>query len=224
MKKLILTAITIYSAFALVACGQDNSANTDVYNCGTSGYVYNTATGSCQYAGIYNNVTDTKRFYDRKATGLQIVNSGAYKAFLKEAMGVCDRQISGWTTGVYKCDSWVSGDLAVAFSINSTMKPEVRFEAQPVASYFNGSLGLYYNTGAVLNPLILNQSNTFSLINNSQGFEIRAQGSNLNAGGLRLIQIMVPNGTLASGTFSYEVYYPYNGVATKFATGTFRPY
>ena len=237
MKKLLMSIAAIYSAFSLVACGQNGGGNnvaTPVGYC-ASGQVWN------GYVCVNNNgnvvAPGTVQFYDYNrafsyygntvATGdMQIVNNEAFKAFLKEAMAICDRNIWGWEAGLSDCDNWVSGSFKLAFAINVNTKiPTLRFEAYPAPRFFQGFINIGIDGGGVaFNPLILFQNNTYSLINDSKGFELRAQGSYWNGGGLRLIQIQVPNGTLNDAAFEYDLYYPYNNVATKIAHGRLKRY
>lgn len=240
MKKVFAFLITTYCAFLIVACGSNNGGdnnNNVVNNCFPPNYVNN---GVCTSGVIPNGpgtpgVPSYVQFYDYNRAynsygqmyngDMQIVNTGAFKTFLKEALAVCDRNIWGWQSGLASCDSWVSGSFKVAFSVDASNKPIVRFEAYPAPNWYSYTLSFGIDAGgAAFNPLVLNSNNTFSLINQSKGFEIRAQGSSWNASGLRLIQIQVLNGTLKDGYFTYDIYYPYNGVATKFASGKFKKY
>lgn len=235
MKKLFASFIVIYSALALVACGKSGGGGgNNVVTPPTCavGTVWN-GSACVTVNGGGNVVTGPTQFYDYNYYGnytnyrgnLSIVNSGAYATFLKEALAVCDRNIWGIEAGLAKCSNWTSGSLMVSFSIDGSMRPAVRFEAYPAPNWYQYTLNLGINAGGVaFNPLVLTNNNTFSLINSSKGFEIRAQGSYFNGGGLRLIQIMVKEGTLAQNEFAYELYFPHNGVATKFATGKFRRY
>lgn len=156
---------------------------------------------------------------------LNIVHTGAYKQFLREALRVCDTTNYNW--GGANCDAWIQGSLEVAFAVDSSMKPVVTFRAAPSQTWFSGYFG-FFTGGTTLNPLVLSGNTTFNLINNSKGFEIRSNGSVWNAGGLNLIQIQVDTGTLSDNSFNYRIIYPYgdigNKTATTFATGTFRRY
>lgn len=239
MKKLIASLLVIYSALMLISCGKDND----------SGYGYGAGLANmpvpvCPPNTIWNGVSCINgtgvvptsgpvRFYDYNRYfsnygnyvngDLTITNSGAYQQFLKEAMGICDRNIWGWQAGLSDCANWVAGSFQVEFAIDSSLKPAVSFTAYPAPSYFNYFMNIgLTGGGAAFNPLVLSSNNTFSLINNSKGFEIRAQGSYWNGGGLRLIQIQVLTGTLNDGYFNFDLYYPYNNVATKFASGKFK--
>lgn len=244
MKKLLASFVAMMSfATLMVGCSDGSGGGTTTVSC-PAGYSYNgvncvwTNGGTPITPGTPGTVTGPVQYYDFNRSYVQswggvgtvngdmtIVNSGAYKQFLKEAMAICDRNIWGWSSGLSDCNNWVSGSFKIAFSIDSSMKPAVRFEAYPAPSFFSWNFSLGWDAGGVaFNPLILNSNNTFSLINNSKGFEIRAQGSYWNGGGLRLIQIQVLQGTLQDGYFTYDLYYPYNNVATKFATGKFKKY
>ncbi|MGZ3775537.1 MAG: hypothetical protein ACXVCY_09950 [Pseudobdellovibrionaceae bacterium] len=239
MKKLFASFVVSASALMLISCGSNNS-DPNYY-----GYGYAAPpVPTCPVNTVWNGTacvnstgvaptTGPAYFYDYKSYYYQnvfgfpqngdlvIVDTGAYQQFLKEAMGVCDRNIWGWQAGLADCANWVSGSFIVQFSIDSTLKPSVSFTAYPGPTYYSINFGLN-GGGAVLNPLVLSSNNTFSLINNSHGFEIRAQGSYWNGGGLRLIQIQVANGTLNDGYFNFDLYYPYNNVATKIASGKFK--
>lgn len=240
MKKIIASFLAIYSALLMVGCGKDGGGGGTVTNtvpvC-ASGQIWNgsvcvAGTGTGSVPNGYVQYYDYNRFFTSNGWGVStvngdmtITNAAAFKTFLKEAMAVCDRNIWGVEAGLASCDNWVSGSFQMSFSMNSSMKPTVRFEAYPAPSYFQYTLNFGIDAGGVaFNPLVLSQNNTFSLINNSKGFEIRAQGSYWNGGGLRLIQIQVLQGTLNDGYFTYDLYYPYNNVATKIASGKLKRY
>lgn len=231
MKKLLFSTIALVSAIWFVGCSKGGGGSDTVIP--TCTYV----NGVCNNGGItYPGTTTQVRYYDYKfffdlsnpyspyngvPGGLTITNTGAYQAFLKEAMAVCDNY--SYNTGASACSTWAQGSLQVQFTVDASMVPQIYFAAVP------GSSSTWYNLyagiptgGVTMNPLMLTTGTTFSLINNSTGFEIRSQGSSLNAGGLKLIQIQVNQGTLGQNNLSYKLFYPYNGVATLFATGTFK--
>jgi hypothetical protein len=156
---------------------------------------------------------------------MQIVNTNAYKQFLKEALAICDRNIWGYEAGLASCDGWVSGTFRLDVRVGPDLRPAVSFTAYPAPQYYQYAVSVGINGGGMaFNPLVLTTGTTFNLINDSKGFEIRANGSYMNGGGLRLIQIQVQQGTLADGFVSYELYYPYNKVATRIATGKLKRY
>lgn len=233
MKKLLASFIAIYSAVMMIGCSKDGGSknNTTVYPTCAAGTVWNGA--ACVVNGGSNVVTTTVQYGDYNyymidpsmRGNLSIVNAAAYETFLKEAMAVCDRTIWGWDIGLADCSKWSSGSFMISFAVDSSLKPAVRFEAYPAPNwyYMTGNIGIQTG-GMAFNPLVLTGNNTFNLVNSSQGFEIRAQGSMYNGGGLRLIQIIVNSGNLTQNEFNYELWYPYNNVATKIATGKFKRY
>lgn len=243
MKKLIASFLVIYSTLMLISCGKDNGnpGNNYGYGYGVPGNVpvpacpvntiWNGAacvsnTGAIPNGGVAQYYDYNRYFYGYGSVvngDMTISNSAAYKQFLKEAMGLCDRNIWGWEAGLSDCANWVAGSFQVEFAVDSSLKPSVSFTAYPAPSYFNYFMNIGLSGGgAAFNPLVLTSNNTFSLINDSKGFEIRAQGSYWNGGGLRLIQIQVVQGTLNDGYFAFDLYYPYNNVATKIASGKFK--
>lgn len=242
MKKLIYFIISLASAsMALMGCGNNGGGGGAPAAVSTTCTWQQTPSGTaCIGANggfITSNtgIVGVTQYYDYKfyfdlTTGgynpyqqgsLTIVNTGAYKQFLKEALQVCDLSTISW--GGANCDTWIQGSLAVQFSIDGTMRPHVIFSAVPIQSIFTVNLGLF-KSGMPQNPLQLVNNTTFSLINNSKGFEIRSNGSAFNGGGLRLIQIQVETGILSDGSFNYKLIYPLNNAPTTFAVGTFKRY
>ncbi|WP_413575947.1 hypothetical protein ACLVWU_16295 [Bdellovibrio sp. HCB290] len=245
MKKLILSLVTTVSVLAFVGCSSNDSGGGGgvvpvTCNAGT--------TWNGQYCvggngGIVSPGTTTIRYYDyvyyfqinywTKAPlvvnpsakrYMKITNTSVYKKFLKEAMAVCDRNIWGWNSGYSDCNSWTNGSLMLQVDLNNSLQPSVYFTAIPSQQYFNFSFGID-GGGMAYNPLALIQNTTYSLINQSKGFEIRSNGASTNAGGLHLIQIQVFNGTTANNQVNYQIAYPdSNGRGTVFATGTMTKY
>lgn len=250
MKKYLYSFIAVSATTFFIGCGNSSSNNSNPNNgyypngTPTCTWVYNGNTPTCINGNgtVVTNttgVTAQVRFYDYKfyfnmvtgeyrpdySGGLSIVHQGAYQQFLQEALKVCN--LSTWNWGGADCATWSQGSLQVTFTIDGSMKPTLEFRAVPAQSMFTGNLG-FFTGGATLNPLILSGNTTFSLTNNSKGFELRSNGSPYNGGGLNLIQIQVDNGTLADRSFTYRIAYPYgsagNKVPTVFATGTFQKY
>lgn len=240
MKRLI-TSFLAFSAVLMVSCAKNDSGGGQPI---VTPPIITCPPGQVPSGNVCVNgggtgltpVNGTARFYDynryfynngwgvgTQNGDMQIVNTGAFKEFLKQAMAICDRNIWGWQAGLAKCDNWVSGSFQIEFTVDSSLKPAVSFTAYPAQNWYQYTVNFGINAGGyAFNPLYLNQNNTFSLINNSKGFEIRAQGSYYNGGGLKLIQIQVLQGTLNDGYFTYDLYFPYNNVATKIATGKFK--
>lgn len=240
------SAITTFLAFgmlALVGCnnGGGGSGNANPTPVCPANYVFDANRNACvsatggpnlPNAPEYSQYYDYNRYFQNSMYGVQttngdmrIVHNEAYKTFLKEALAVCDRNIWGAEYGLADCNNWVTGSFQISWYMNSTMVPTVKFEAYPAPHFFSYTFSFGINGGGVaFNPLILSSNNTFNLINNSTGYEIRAQGTAYNASGLRLIQIQVHKGTLAQDTVTYELYYPYKNKPTKIATGKFKRY
>lgn len=249
IKTFFTSIVALYFAVLMVSCSKD-SDNGGGYPYGGgacpigtmwNGYSCTPSNPGYPMPGGYPNgfppaAQTTTRFYDYNrffytngwSMGTQngdmtITNTAAYKQFLKEAMAICDRNIWGWEAGLADCSSWVSGSFQLEFAIDNSLRPLVSFTAYPAPNFYSYFVSAGIDAGGVAyNPLVLGSNTTFSLINNSKGFEIRAQGSYTNGGGLRLIQIQVINGTLNDGYFNYDLYYPFNNVPTKIATGKFK--
>lgn len=234
MKKFIFAFAAIASTVWFVGCSKGSDGSNGAYGASCpAGSSWNGTYCVNANGGIVNPTGPTTQvnYYDYNyfqwntaARGnMTIVNSGAYKAFLKEAMGICDTNVWGFQYGYASCDAWIAGSLQVAWTMGSDLKPAIQFTAYPTPQYYSVSFGISAG-GAALNPLNLYSATTYNLINNSKGFEIRSNGSAWNGGGLKLIQIQVPVGTLNDTYFSYDIYYPYNGVATKMVSGKFTRY
>ncbi|QDK46830.1 hypothetical protein DOM22_17535 [Bdellovibrio sp. ZAP7] len=246
MKKLILLLVTTASMLTFVGCGNNDSGGgggaaaipTCNYGSTWNGQYCVTSNGNIVSPGV-----TTMRFGDYKywfqidyytrmpvqvvtqETGnLQITNTTVYAKFLKEAMAVCDRTIWGWNTGYANCSSWTTGSLMVQLDMSNSLKPSLYFTAIPSQQYFSFNIGIN-GGGMAYNPLALVQNTTYNLINQNKGFEIRTNGSSMNGGGLHLIQLQVPNGSINDSQVSYQLAYPdANGKGTVFATGVLKKY
>lgn len=243
MKKLMLGFIAIYSAFALTACPDGGGGGGAAIPVCPTTHIFDASQNACipiNGSGIVVPNNGFVQYYDYNRSfqmaynsvqtyngDMQIVSDGAYRAFLKESLAVCDRVTNSWgyQAGLARCDNWVSGSFQMTIQIPSSLRPQISFKAYPAPSFFQYTLSFGIDGGGMaFNPLVLNQGTTFSLINNSKGFEIRSNGSWTNGGGLKLIQIMVKEGTLNDGYLNYEIFYPYNGQATKMAIGRMKRY
>ncbi|WP_374029254.1 hypothetical protein [Bdellovibrio bacteriovorus] len=241
MKKLLASFLAIYSALLMAGCGKDGGGSPAPVNpvptC-PSGQVWNgnvcvngnpgqIPTSRVQFYDYNKYFTQTAWGVSTASGDMRITDATVYKTFLKEAMAICDRNIWGLQSGLADCNRWVDGSFQISWAMDSTMKPIVQFYAYPAPAYFQYTISLGINAGGVaFNPLILTSNNTYNLINQSKGFEIRAQGSMWNGGGLRTIYIQVLNGTLADSYVYYDVYYkhPDRNENIKFATGKFKKY
>lgn len=170
------------------------------------------------------------------APTLQVTDMGAYRVFLKEALGVCDRGNNGYSFyGIYNCNAWVSGSLQVVMQTQTAGQggyASMTFWAYPytnqnywygaqlpsIRDFFKGLIGfpVISNVGAYRNPLVL-PNMVVSLINNSQGIEARSYGAYDTTANIGLIQMQVMTGKLQDQTLSYKLSYK----GKTFATGTF---
>ena len=224
-KNLTLFSLTAVTALILTACAKDDGGKDPVYNtvpaC-PAGQVWNgyncafTNTGNGYYGnqiGFYSTSN-----FQGQANTMNV--SSAFKEYLRDGMGVCDRSHSNG--GMANCNSWVGGASYLTIKATSTTSNQVivSIGAQPrVNPYYNYSyrlpslrelfLGIPFDTyqGIYANPLT--QSMNIHPINNSQGFEIRNNGPTGSAAGLRLIRIIVPQGKLDDASVPYHV--EYNG-------------
>lgn len=234
MKKLFTTLALIALTATLGACGKNSTSkggNTVNPNQCPSGHYWNgtvcqTGTGP---GNIYNRSTfadgsTTFEMYNYQFNGdLRITDSGGYAAFLKDAMGICDRNIWGYSSGLAKCSTWTAGKLYLSFNMGPDLQPAVTLTAYPPDSYANYYINIGIDAGgAAYNPLILSSGNTYNIINNNQGFEIRANGAWGTNAGRYLIQIIVRQGTIADKTVAYELAYKNGTMNRIFARGTMK--
>lgn len=226
------TAMTVV-AVILTACGSNNSSQPAQIplNCPNGqcygGYPYSFNQGSTiQFSA--RKTDQNYSYYGYYQIGSLQIQSG-FRALLKEAMGVCDRNdISG---GQAACDSWMAGTAEIAFQMDSTTSSGVRLmiKATPQYSYWNyyysmpniGDFLLGWFTGINLsnpqgffNPMVLNA--TIWPVNNNQGFEIRSNGPTYSMAWGKLLQLQVATGKVQDNSFNYQLYY--NGVLA--ASGT----
>lgn len=221
MKKFIfLIAGFMVSAF-VVACGSgssDNGNNTVIqcpagstfqngYCVGGNGAVVQTGS-----VGFYS-----ENWHDRTLTA---TGSGLSK-FLRDAMGVCDRNHSNG--GLAGCSAWTAGafDIVMQAPNSQTNSVQVTFRAKPQVNpngYYAYSLpsagqlaGAFFgfpvvgNPSAVRNPLQLNM--TVSVTNNYQGFEARGYGDFYTTANRSLVQVQIAKGKLEDSRFDYRIAY-----------------
>lgn len=160
--------------------------------------------------------------------------TSAFVNVLKNAMGVCDRYAAtgGSNYGMTSCSSWMGGQHSVAFGMNAATATGVQltiksnYVMNPYMNYYanlpnptNMLLGFFgfptiQSAQGMYNPLILN--GTISPINNSQGFEIRANGPTGSAAYNQLFQLQVVSGKVQDPTLPFILIF--NGA--QVATGT----
>ncbi|MCX7978044.1 MAG: hypothetical protein N2578_03485 [Bdellovibrionaceae bacterium] len=247
MRKLILSGVGIALSALVTACG--SSSSTTAGGGGPVPLVCPPGTvatnlgcvnqnGQVVQAGAESGFRTHKSWGDQT---MNIVNSEAYKQFLREVMGVCDRS-SGPSYGLANCNSFVNGyaGMVLQFSNSHPNKVRMTFGVQPSTSLYGWYTATLPTAGnaiscaattillgmcimlpdaaqmrAYYNPLPLNMD--VSPINNSQGFEARANGPQSSYAYNKLIQVIINNGRVATDLyFNYQL--AYNG--TVFATGT----
>ncbi|MFP5520350.1 MAG: hypothetical protein ACLGGX_10630, partial [Bdellovibrionia bacterium] len=210
----------------LVACGNDKKSsggNNNTLVC-PAGYVI--INNQCVFGnGVPTNTSGV--FYDYNYTdnaygtgSLTIRDAAAYKEFLKNAMGVCDR--TNYSGGTASCDAWIGGSLRIALSTTSATNSNtatLQFTAWPTPQYWSGYFG-FDTQGAVRNPLAINAR--VSVINNYQGFQVDGYGDYYTSANRSLITLMVRTGKLTDNAISYEVYFPVANQQKLMATGTLR--
>ncbi|MGE5085282.1 MAG: hypothetical protein ACM3MG_03215 [Bacillota bacterium] len=243
MKKLIALGMILTAALAIAGCGKGSSSSNNAGVTCPVGSNWNGQYCVTSNGNIVSPGTTNIRYYDyiyyfqidyftkmptvnwpNSRKSMTITNPTVYKKFLKEAMAVCDRNIWGYSSGYASCDNWTGGSMILQIDLDSSLKPSVYFTAIPSYSMFTFNIGID-GGGMAYNPLALIQNTTYNLINQSQGFEIRTNGSYTNGGGLHLIQIQVVNGKPGDDSFTYQVYYPdANGNPQAFLTGILSRY
>lgn len=220
MKKFIILLAGFAVSALVVACGSNSSDNNNtVIQCPAGSTFQN---GYCVNAngGIVN--TGSVGFYSENWHDRTLNTTGTgLQEFLKNAMGVCDRNhIDGGLAG---CSAWTAGafDIVMQAPNAQTNTVQVTFRAKPrtnANSYYAYSLpsagqlaGAFFglpvvgNPGAVRNPLQLNM--TVSVTNNYQGFEARGYGDFYTTANRSLIQVQIAKGKLEDSRFDYRIAY-----------------
>lgn len=223
------TLVAVFSVLmgstVLTACGKsggDSGGGQDAQVCnGTScsGYVLpqNWKAGAyAQSSGFYipgyaNN-------------GSTFLPRGAMANVLREAMGVCDRNT--YSGGIAGCQSWVSGahDMVIYLAGQQASQAQTAkfiIRSTPGTNYgswytyslpsfqgFVASLFGFYgdtNSAGFFDPMVLDA--TLWPINNSKGFELRANGPRLSQAWNKLFQLQVSEGKLEDASWSYQLFY-----------------
>lgn len=236
--------IGLMMALALVGCGKSSSNNGTASPVSPYGYGYGpTLIPSCipgdplcvqtippqtTRIGFYAQSANMSGYYLNNGSTFNVGGSGL-KAMLKEAMGVCDRDYANY--GLSDCNAWVNGYHDLVFMMDGSTSNQVRvmMRSYPqvsqfgyytaslpsISQFFSTMLGFpQYNYQGFFNPMILN--GTIWPINNSQGFEIRANGPTGSQGYNRLLQLQVTSGKVEDERFTFILHY--NGA--QVATGT----
>ena len=233
MKKLFTPLMIVAVAALLGACGKNTTSNNNNNNgsniCGTNQYWngYQCVDGSGTISGNRVAFADGSGSFQMSgyqfSGNLRITDQTGYKAFLKEALGICDRNIWGYSSGLAKCSTWAAGQLYVSFNMGSNMVPALTFTAYPPSSFYQYYVNIGINAGGMAyNPLILSSSNTYNMIEKNQGFEVRANGPWGTSSSRYLIQLIVRKGTIKDSSVTYELAYKNGNVNKVFATGVMK--
>lgn len=221
MKKFIILIAGLVVSTILVACGGGSGGGDGgtVINCppGTAyqnGYCVN---GS----GVVVN-TGITGFYSENYYARTLNPTGpGLKNFLRDAMGVCDREHSNG--GLADCSAWTQGKFDIVIRAESPQSTNLvaTFRAAPMVNpYSNYAYSLPSATQAIAgffglpmmpNPMPalqrLNLDMVVSVTNNYQGFEARGYGAAMTYANRSLVQIQVAQGKLEDQYFSYRVAY-----------------
>jgi hypothetical protein len=251
-KYWILSGLTIFAVVGVIACGKSTNSNSTagvalVPNGTSAGcpagstLIYTYGSPMCQgpngittplfqnTMGGYQYSTDNYCYRN-----LSVSNSSVFRAFLKEAMGVCDQAQS--TGGMADCSSWTSGYVKVDV-VTTGSQLNISFYTYPyMNSYYNYSYSLpslsqfflgvmgfpvyTQNYSAMRNPLVLGMS--LFPINNTLGFEGRSMGDTYTVANRSLIQLQVQQGKAGDASFNYVISYAptSSGVSTPFLSGS----
>ncbi|MES3036531.1 MAG: hypothetical protein V4736_01370 [Bdellovibrionota bacterium] len=239
-------------AFAITSCGKKGDDNNQPPMVCPMGVGYQTEAGCFDNNGLpigqYQNLDLsylTANFQIPNTNVgplLRISNGGAYQAFLREAMGVCNRGQTNF--GISNCSAWLAGFIQIMFqapldptsgnpnvaagvsNANITIWAYPRTQQNywyggqlpKIGDFFKGLIGMpvISNVGAYRNPLPLGL--TVSLINQSKGFEGRGYGAFDSTANIGLIQMQVMNGKLGDNNMNFKLFYKNQ----EFASGTFK--
>ncbi len=219
MKNLILTFIAVYSAFVVVACGNDRSGGGVVIlpgcvapnyldgsgQCVTSnGTIVPTQTrygvSNCQYANT--SCRNSPNYFE-------VVNTAVYQDFLEKGLGACSNRLS---TGWSDCKNWWPGKFEISLTAATNVAANQYCSAQGLTLPASASLyvkaayvaqGAFQYGGSVFGGFPFNNGltheATVNVINDCKGFEVR-KTMNRN-----LLQVLVRNGNLTGNTITYEL-------------------
>lgn len=234
-KKELLNLAAIFVVFVgtafLAACGK--SGGDDGGGVAGGGYVQTCNGSTCTYPipsntvmGFYSQSPNFVTPYAPDPRNRFQVSSGL-TTILRDFMGVCDRQtqVGGFSGGYAACGIWQGGahDLVVYSEAGSTSS-EVKLIIRSVPGYMNYGwysyslpdfkntlLSLFgfrsygtVNSAGVFDPMVLNA--TIWPVNNSQGFEVRANGPTGSYGWNKVLQLIVPSGKLEDGYWNYRLF------------------
>ncbi len=218
-SRYLFTAIAILATATMVACSRASDVNNG--NAGGGFYIGNPYGGGVTN-GLYAQNANMQYIYPGSGVNLYVENH--YKSFLKEAMGVCDRE--NYSAGTAACDAWLNGfnDIVLYTYPNKAARLVVRsmpLSCQNSNPYYCSS---YYasipkfqdmilnimglptgNFAGVFNPMVLDT--TYNLTNNSTGFTWRTKGPTGSRAYLQNIDIVIPSGKFEDAQHTFELHY-----------------
>lgn len=238
MRTYLTALMTLAATLVLAACGSDSSSTNNVpYGC--SSYINGQCLGpngqvitppqqlrfGVTNCNVYTSCSDAPGYF-------QVTNKSVYQDFLEKGLGTCS---NNYAFGAADCKNWWPGKFDIWVMANANSAPNQYCSAKGLtipstmtinlkASYIQtggfyggGSLGINspYNNGATFSNAVV------SVINDCKGFEIR------QTYGKYLLQIIVKEGNLGSGQFSYQLAWGSNGTNNTpyvFATGNMYRY
>lgn len=217
--RYVFSAIAVLATATMVACAKSSDSSTNYNN----GFYIANPYGAGVTNGYFaqNNNMGT---YIYPGSGVNLTLGSGYKALLKEAMGVCDRENTSYGTAA--CDAWLNGfnDLVIYTYANKSARLIIRsmpLQCQNSSPYYCSN---YYasipkfqdlilnimglptgNMAGVFNPMVLDA--TFNLTNNSTGFTWRAKAPQGSRAYLQNIDIVIPSGVFENNTHTFELHY-----------------
>lgn len=224
--RYVFSAIAVLATATMVACAKSSDSSTN-YNNGF--YIANPYGPGVSNAFFAQNDKMAQYIfpYDPAGANLTIQKSG-YKALLKEAMGVCDRENTSYGTAA--CDAWADGfnDLVIYVYPNKSARLIIRSMPMNNCLYYSpgtsGYCSNYYasipkfqdiilnimglptgNMAGVFNPMVLEA--TYNLTNNSTGFTWRAKAPQGSRAYFQNIDIVIPTGAFTDNTHIFQLQY-----------------
>ena len=228
MKTVLYIVAGFLSSALVVACGSNDQGNVAAPGAAISaqcppGYTF--INGFCTDQYGRQAQTGSVGFYAESYRQRNMTITGAYGEFLRDAMGVCDRE--KYSGGGASCQTWVNGgvfDVVIQSPIatSQTTFLEATFRANRSSTGPNSDYSYSLpSAGALAGALLgfpvpsspsaylqtLKVPMTVTVTNNSKGFEARGYGDFYTKANRSLIQIQIPQGTLQDSYLPYRIAY-----------------
>ncbi|MBC7371795.1 MAG: hypothetical protein H7326_09525 [Bdellovibrionaceae bacterium] len=229
MKTVLYIVAGFLTSALVVACGSKDDGNVAAPGAGAIsaqcpvGATYQN--GYCIGANGQQLNTGSVGFYAENYRQRNMTITGAYTEFLRDAMGVCDRE--KYSGGGASCATWINGGAfdVVIQSPTSTAQTTILQATFRAARRNTGANSDYSYSlpsgGALAGALLgfpvpsspaaylpkLQLNMTVSVTNNYQGFEARGYGDFNSKANRSLIQIQIPQGKLEDSSLPYRIAY-----------------